>query len=100
MRTESIAIHGGYAVFRLDGLNRQPFLMVHAQVLSVAFNVEELHAFLRSHARPVCHDRSMSRRFLGLRLFLSLAAGGWAGYAVHIERAFELAKLFTETLER
>jgi hypothetical protein len=28
-----------------------------------------------------------SRRFLGLRLFLSLAAAGWAGQAAHIERA-------------
>ena len=25
-------------------------------------------------------------RFLGLRLFMSLAAAGWAGYAQHVER--------------
>jgi hypothetical protein len=28
-----------------------------------------------------------SRRFLGLRLFLSLGSAGWAGHAAHIERA-------------
>jgi glutamate/tyrosine decarboxylase-like PLP-dependent enzyme len=33
-----------------------------------------------------------SRRFLGLRLFLSLGAAGWAGYAEHIERSVDLAQ--------
>jgi hypothetical protein len=34
-----------------------------------------------------------SRRFLGLRLFLSLAAAGWAGYGDHVERSIELIAL-------
>jgi glutamate/tyrosine decarboxylase-like PLP-dependent enzyme len=34
-----------------------------------------------------------SRRFLGLRLFLSLAAVGWQGHAAHVERTVELAEL-------
>jgi glutamate/tyrosine decarboxylase-like PLP-dependent enzyme len=32
-----------------------------------------------------------SRRFLGLRLFLALAAAGWDGYAAHVEHAIDLA---------
>jgi len=39
-----------------------------------------------------------SRRFLGLRLFLSLAAAGWAGYGDHVERAIELIALLKEKL--
>ena len=39
-----------------------------------------------------------SRRFLGLRLFLSLAAAGWEGYGRHVERAIELAALLEESL--
>jgi hypothetical protein len=40
----------------------------------------------------------MSRRFLGLRLFLSLAAGGWAGYSAHVERAVALTGLLADQL--
>jgi hypothetical protein len=39
-----------------------------------------------------------SRRFLGLRLFMSLAAAGWTGYARHVERAVELAGLLRDLL--
>src|SRR5262249_19406281 len=31
-------------------------------------------------------------RFVGLRLFLSLAAAGWSGYAGHVEHAIDLAE--------
>jgi glutamate/tyrosine decarboxylase-like PLP-dependent enzyme len=33
-----------------------------------------------------------------LRLFLSLAAAGWPGYATHVERAIDLAKLLENRL--
>jgi glutamate/tyrosine decarboxylase-like PLP-dependent enzyme len=46
---------------------------------------------------PYLTTLQWSRRFMGLRLFLSLAAAGWQGYAVHVERAValieELARL-------
>jgi aromatic-L-amino-acid/L-tryptophan decarboxylase len=38
---------------------------------------------------PYVTSVQWSRRFLGLRLFLSLAAAGWAGYGEHVERAVE-----------
>ncbi|MGH7153400.1 MAG: hypothetical protein ACREF3_05675, partial [Acetobacteraceae bacterium] len=39
---------------------------------------------------PYTASVQWSRRFVGLRLFLSLAAGGWAAYAAHTERAVAL----------
>jgi aromatic-L-amino-acid/L-tryptophan decarboxylase len=36
---------------------------------------------------PYMNTAQWSRRFLGLRLFLSLASAGWSGHAAHIERA-------------
>jgi hypothetical protein len=40
-----------------------------------------------------------SRRFLGLRLFLSLAAVGWAGHAAHVERAVDLVRVLAGKLQ-
>ena len=39
-----------------------------------------------------------SRRFLGLRLFLSLGAAGWEGYADHVNHARSLADQFTRKI--
>ena len=47
---------------------------------------------------PYVTTMQWSRRFLGLRLFLSLAAAGWAGYAEHVERSLELIGLLREQL--
>jgi len=47
---------------------------------------------------PYVTSVQWSRRFLGLRLFLSLAAAGWAGYAEHVERSVDLAALLKEKL--
>jgi glutamate/tyrosine decarboxylase-like PLP-dependent enzyme len=40
-----------------------------------------------------------SRRFLGLRLFVSLACAGWQGYAAHVEKAISLAGMLKACLE-
>ena len=48
---------------------------------------------------PYLSSAQWSRRFLGLRLFLSLAAAGWQGYGRHVERAIELASLLAKRLE-
>lgn len=39
---------------------------------------------------PYLNSVQWSRRFLGLRLFLSLGAAGWKGYGQHVERAVEV----------
>ena len=36
---------------------------------------------------PYLNSVQWSRRFMGLKLFLALAAAGWQGYAAHVERA-------------
>jgi aromatic-L-amino-acid/L-tryptophan decarboxylase len=60
-------------------------------VLSEAFRVGA--EFMPSSAAsidPYLNSVQWSRRFMGLRLFLALAAAGWGGYAAHVERAVEL----------
>lgn len=75
------------------------FITRHAPVLSNAFQVSV--SFMPSNFAgldPYVTTMQWSRRFLGLRLFLSLAAAGWAGYAVHVERSLELIGLLKEKL--
>jgi aromatic-L-amino-acid decarboxylase len=74
------------------------FLTAHPQVLSSAFNVSA--NFMPSHAAaldPYLTTVQWSRRFLGLRLFLSLGAGGWAGHGAHVERAVELGRRLADS---
>jgi glutamate/tyrosine decarboxylase-like PLP-dependent enzyme len=69
------------------------FITRHPQVLSEAFRVTT--DFMPSNVPqldPYLNSVQWSRRFLGLRLFLSLAAAGWEGYAVHLERSCELIR--------
>ena len=64
----------------------------HASLLSQVFGVAT--TFMPSHAPtidPYLTTLQWSRRFNGLRLFLSLAAAGWSGHAQHVERSVELA---------
>ena len=70
------------------------FMTRHAPVLSSAFQVSV--SFMPSNVPgldPYVTTMQWSRRFLGLRLFLSLAAAGWAGYGDHVERSIELIAL-------
>ena len=63
----------------------------HPQVLSDAFHVgADFMPSTASNIDPYLNSVQWSRRFLGLRLFLSLAAAGWSGYAAHVERAVEV----------
>jgi glutamate/tyrosine decarboxylase-like PLP-dependent enzyme len=77
------------------------FLTPHAEVLANTFAVAT--TFMPSQAAtldPYMTSAQWSRRFIGLRLFLSLAAGGWAAHAAHVEysvdRAQELAARASE----
>lgn len=47
---------------------------------------------------PYLTSVQWSRRFLGLRMFLALAAAGWSGFAAHVEHAIGLAALLAEAL--
>ena len=78
------------------------FITAHADILTESFHVAHASAsFMPSNIRsldPYVTTAQWSRRFLGLRLFLSLAAAGWAGYAEHVERSVELAALLRHEL--
>ncbi len=75
------------------------FLTNDPTALSSAFQVST--GYMPSNVAgvdPYVTSMQWSRRFLGLRLFLSLGAAGWEGYGRHVERAIELAALLEETL--
>jgi glutamate/tyrosine decarboxylase-like PLP-dependent enzyme len=69
--------------------------------LTATFQVSA--SYMQSHELsldPYMNTVQWSRRFLGLRLFLSLAAAGWAGHAQHIERAVAQTAWIRGELER
>ena len=77
------------------------FITRHAHALSSTFQVST--GYMPSNVPtvdPYVTSVQWSRRFLGLRLFLSLAAAGWAGYGEHVERAIELIALLRAKLIR
>jgi glutamate/tyrosine decarboxylase-like PLP-dependent enzyme len=66
-------------------------LVRHAPILASAFQLAA--DFMPSNsaaADPYMSSVQWSRRFLGLRLFLSLASAGWEGHARHVERSIAL----------
>jgi glutamate/tyrosine decarboxylase-like PLP-dependent enzyme len=76
------------------------FLTKHAPILSSAFHVStDYMPSTASNLDPYLTSMQWSRRFIGLRLFLSLAAAGWQGYGEHVEHSIELAKLLRRKLE-
>jgi glutamate/tyrosine decarboxylase-like PLP-dependent enzyme len=75
------------------------FITRHPDLLSLAFQVSA--SYMPSNILdldPYVTTVQWSRRFLGLRLFLSLAAAGWAGHGIHVERSIELIGLLKERL--
>ena len=74
------------------------FLTAHPEVVTAAFDVRT--SFMPSHAAadPYVSSAQWSRRFAGLRLFLSLGAAGWAGHGEHVERGIALGRLLAESM--
>jgi glutamate/tyrosine decarboxylase-like PLP-dependent enzyme len=92
----TIDAHKWFAVTMGCGM----FLTRDPAVLASAFQVTT--SYMPSHNAgrdPYLTSVQWSRRFVGLRLFLSLAAAGWEGYAQHIEHAIELTALLGTKLE-
>lgn len=76
------------------------FLTRRPAVLSEAFRVTT--GYMPSNVAsldPYVTTVQWSRRFLGLRLFLSLAAGGWDGYAAHVGQAIARIAQLREALQ-
>jgi glutamate/tyrosine decarboxylase-like PLP-dependent enzyme len=75
------------------------FVTQHPELLATSFYV--LTGYMPSHevsVDPYVTSIQWSRRFLGLRLFLSLAATGWEGYAGHVEHALTMIGLLEKQL--
>lgn len=47
---------------------------------------------------PYTHSILWSRRFIGLKLFLTLAVLGWEGYRMHVERSLDMADRLRDLL--
>jgi glutamate/tyrosine decarboxylase-like PLP-dependent enzyme len=91
----TIDAHKWFAVTMGCGM----FFTRDPETLSAAFRVTT--GYMPSHNTgrdPYLNSAQWSRRFLGLRLFLSLAAAGWAGYAQHVEHSITLAALLGDKL--
>jgi glutamate/tyrosine decarboxylase-like PLP-dependent enzyme len=75
------------------------FITARAAALAASFSVAA--SFMPSDSTerdPYASTVQWSRRFLGLRLFLSLAASGWSGHAAHVERAIDLVRRLARDL--
>jgi aromatic-L-amino-acid decarboxylase len=75
------------------------FFTRYADLLSSAFQTTA--SYMPSNIAsvdPYVTTAQWSRRFLGLRLFLSLASAGWRGYGKHVEHCVQLSELLREQL--
>jgi glutamate/tyrosine decarboxylase-like PLP-dependent enzyme len=92
----TIDAHKWFAVTMGCGM----FFTRHSGIPSRAFQVAT--GYMPSHnagSDPYLTSMQWSRRFLGLRLFLSLAAAGWTGYARHVEHAIATAASLKRKIE-
>jgi aromatic-L-amino-acid/L-tryptophan decarboxylase len=77
------------------------FIVRDPTALTAAFQVAASYMPSREQSLdPYMNSVQWSRRFLGLRLFLSLANAGWAGHAAHIERSVAHAAWIRSELEK
>jgi glutamate/tyrosine decarboxylase-like PLP-dependent enzyme len=67
-------------------------------LLSSIFQVSTGYMPSNRAVDPYVTSAQWSRRFLGLRLFLSLAVAGWRGYGYHVERTLQLGERLKERL--
>jgi glutamate/tyrosine decarboxylase-like PLP-dependent enzyme len=75
------------------------FISRRADLLSEAFHAST--SFMPSSISavdPYLNSVQWSRRFLGLRLFLALAAAGWEGLGAHVERGVAVIERIKERL--
>ena len=75
------------------------FITRHAHLLSEAFHAST--TFMPSSVAgvdPYLNSVQWSRRFLGLRLFLTLVCAGWDGLGAHVERSVDVVERVKERL--
>jgi glutamate/tyrosine decarboxylase-like PLP-dependent enzyme len=79
------------------------FLTRHRDILSQIFSVNTSYmpkeGELFAVVDPYVHSLQWSRRFIGLKLFLTLATAGWSGYAEVLRRQSEMGDLLRARLK-
>ena len=96
-RADSVTIdaHKWFATTMGCGMLLSP----HGSLLSDAFQVSTTYMpSNEASIDPYVNSVQWSRRFLGLRLFLSLGAAGWEGFAAHVQRSILLTGLLRDAL--
>ena len=76
------------------------FLTRHADALGRTFRTTASYMPSADASDPYLSSVQWSRRFIGLKVFMSLAAAGRAGYAAQLERDCELADHLRSRLRR
>jgi glutamate/tyrosine decarboxylase-like PLP-dependent enzyme len=78
------------------------FLTRHRQILSEAFRIDTDYmprdAAALDIVDPYTHSMQWSRRFIGLKLFLTLLVAGWDGYASVIRHQVEMGRRLVDML--
>ncbi len=77
------------------------FLTQRNGILAKAFHVSTNYMPTSNEERDLyANSIQWSRRFVGLRLFLSLACVGWRGYALHVEHSLEIIEYLIRRLKQ
>jgi glutamate/tyrosine decarboxylase-like PLP-dependent enzyme len=76
------------------------FLTRHADALGRTFRTTASYMPSAETSDPYLSSVQWSRRFIGLKVFMALAAAGRAGYAAQLERDCELADHLRSRLRR
>lgn len=79
-------------------LTRRPRIL--EQAFRVATGYMPIEAAGLDVVDPYAHSMQWSRRFIGLKVFLSLAVAGWEGYAASIRRMRAMGDRLRQGLER
>lgn len=78
------------------------FLTRHSGILRRLFTIETSYMPKEANRLPIVdpyvHSLQWSRRFIGLKLFLSLAVAGWEGYAATLRHQAEMGHLLRRRL--
>ena len=77
------------------------YLTRHADVLEATFHVSASYVPGSGElVNPYTHSLQWSRRFIGLKVLLSLAVAGWEGYATVLRHQVAMGDLLRDRLQR
>jgi glutamate/tyrosine decarboxylase-like PLP-dependent enzyme len=78
------------------------FLTSHTDIMQKAFGIETVYMPVKNSStvtNPFHHSIQWSRRFTGLKLFLSLAVAGWDGYRKIVQNMITMGDYLKKSLK-